>query len=130
MPAAVLQEVAENRVIHRVPHNDNPYVVGVVNIGGEVRVCFSLSALLGAGEVKPADVQRLLVVVVDGQRYVFPVSEVSGLIRCNMDELASVPSTLAQRQAGYLLGICDAEKHKIGVLDMTNISQQLQGEVQ
>lgn len=127
VPAALLQEVAERRPIHRVPHNDNPYIAGVVNIGGEVRICYSLTALLGAGEFDIAEIHRLLVVEVDSQRYVFPVNEVSGLIRCNMDELSAPPATLAERQASLVVGICDTETNKIGVLDMHNIDQQLQG---
>ena len=45
--ARSLQEIAELRTIHRVPHNDNPHVAGIVNIGGEVDICYSLGNLLG-----------------------------------------------------------------------------------
>jgi chemotaxis-related protein WspD len=123
--ATVLHEVADYRVIHRIPRNENPFITGVVNIGGEVRICYSLSDLLSDGAVDEPGCQRLLVVDVDSQRFVFPVDEVTGLERCNIDELLPVPGTIAHEKANLILGICNVEKRKVGVLDIENICHLL-----
>ena len=63
-------------------------VLGLVNVRGELLICFSLTNLLGGDEpTQPtreksgADRRRLLVVKRDGRRIAFPVDEVHGIHR-------------------------------------------------
>ena len=124
LPAQVLQEVAERRVPHTLPHRDSNMLLGLVNIRGELLVCVSLSRLLGV-EAAPAKTkeaphsvyERLLVAMRDGQRLVFPVSEVYGIHRYHPSELKAVPATVSLAAAKYSHGVLLWHDKTVGCLD-------------
>src|ERR1700738_2144290 len=39
-------EVSENRVVHHLPHKKSKVLIGLVNIRGQLRICFSLHEFL------------------------------------------------------------------------------------
>jgi chemotaxis-related protein WspD len=127
--AKSLQEVAELRTIHRVPHNANPYIAGVVNIGGEVDICYSLGSLLGLEKQKKRNhtYQRLMVVNYQGNRYIFPVSEVSGMTRFGKADIVSIPSTLSSEKSSLVECMVLLEKSHITVLNVDQICESLRG---
>lgn len=129
VPAKTLQEIAEQRTIHRVPHNDNPHVVGIVNIGGEVDICYSLGDFLGLS--KQANVinayERLMVVIYNGDRYIFPVNEVSGMTRYGEADVLPVPATLGGDKSSYVDGMFVMGKTHIAILNIEQICQTLEG---
>lgn len=103
LPTRIFQEVAEQCVVHSLPHRNGGIVVGIVNIRGELLVCASLAALLAlekTGADEPGSGRRiygrLLVVDREGQRLAFPVDEVFGVHRYHPRELRPVPATLAE----------------------------------
>lgn len=130
-PAALLQEIAEQRELHRVPHNDNPHIAGVVNIGGEINVCYSLASLMGVGRlVKEENVyQRLMVVKVDGERYIFPVSEISGLTHYGKEEILPPPATLGSEKSSFVNGIYTFQNNQVAVLDIEQVCRALGGAI-
>ena len=123
LPAAVIEEVAESRPVHTLPHRDGRTVKGVVNIRGELLVCISLPDLLGF-ESEPGDARlqqgrraiyrRLLVAAHSTGRVAFPVEEVYAGLRYRPEELKTVPSTVA---GAYAVGILPWEERNVGVLD-------------
>jgi chemotaxis-related protein WspD len=134
VPAACLSEIAEARVVHRIPRNRNSDIDGIVNIGGEVRVCYSLESILGVkvsetqnGKKGLGMIARLLVILLDSQYYVFRVDQVSGLCGYNVKDILSVPSTLRHDGGGLLLGVINYNKNKVGVLDVDIFQDRLEG---
>ena len=83
LPTIAVDEVAELRGIHSLPHRRGGMLLGLVNVQGELIVCVSLARVLGlenavastAGEQGPRRA-RLLVVRSEGGRIAFPVDEV------------------------------------------------------
>jgi len=133
IPAQCLHEITEKRTIHRIPRNKNNDISGVVNIGGEVRVCYSLESILGvkddSGCVKndTVSVERFIVALLDGHYYVFYVDQVSGLLWYGNDEVSSAPATIAYDGGNMLSGVISHNKNKIAVLDITKLQRNLEG---
>lgn len=134
IPAACLSEISEARVVHRIPRNRNSDIEGIVNIGGEVRVCYSLESILGVkvsvthgGKNGLGMISRLLVILLDSQYYVFRVDQVSGLCWYNIKDILSVPSTLRHDSGGLLMGVINYNKNKVGVLDVDIFQSRLEG---
>ncbi|AYR25236.1 chemotaxis protein CheW [Herbaspirillum rubrisubalbicans] len=112
---AVVQEVAEARPVHSLPHQRNTAITGVLNIRGVLRICVSLAQLFQLPTQSRAP--YLLVALHEGQTLVFPVEEVAGVHRYAPDTLAAVPTTLAQASIQYTRGMVEWRGHPIGLLD-------------
>lgn len=125
--AISLQEVAELRKIHRVPHNVNPHIAGIVNIGGEIDICYSLGNLLGVekGGNQERSYQRLMVLNYQGHRYIFPVSEVSGMTRYGDADIVSAPSTLGSEKSSFINDIILFDRKHIAVLNVDQVCNGL-----
>lgn len=124
LPVNYLQHVEARRAIHSIPHQNSAIVKGVVNVSGEVKMCFSLGALLGIEQVSVLDpsqrtaVYQGLIVLKNGKSsYVFPVTEVLELARISLEELKAVPSTVSTVAASYLLGLVRHGEYHVGHLD-------------
>ena len=124
-----VEPVSQIKSIHKIPHQANGLVLGVVNVGGEVRLCFSLAFLLGVAndEAKKINLRgvykRYLVVQIDDSDYVFPVDEVGGVYRYDPQDLKQVPVTIEAEKAELLLGVLDIEGNKIACIDVDKLAQ-------
>lgn len=131
LPTAVFDGITEARPIHRLPHVAAGHVQGVVNIGGEVRLCHSLASLLEVAEVaaEAADerqvYRRLLVMHLGGEGYVFPADEVLGLLRYRRDQLRAPPATIAEATRRRLRGSFERDGRTIVVLAEDALQQAL-----
>ncbi len=125
LPAAHWREVGAPRPIHSLPHRRDQVVTGIVNIRGELLVCVSLAAALGAAVTPPSAVPRLAVVQWGGDRFVFPTDEIAGLHRYDPAELTPVPATLARAQALCMRGMMAWEGRAVGLLDEERVFQLL-----
>lgn len=122
---AVLDEVADLRAIHSLPHRRSGVVLGLANVRGELIVCVSLAQLLGieagSGDSASRDRRvahrRLLVLRERGLRLAFPVDEVHGTQRFDEQELRPVPSTVARATASYSRAVLPWDGHAVGLLD-------------
>lgn len=122
--AKVVEEIASYRLIHRIPRNENPYLLGIVNIGGEINISYSLASILNANNTEMAEetrteneVKRLVVVKVKERNYVFPVDEVKGLARYYRDSLVKVPATIESHKSNLLLGLTESDGLQIAVIN-------------
>jgi chemotaxis-related protein WspD len=111
LPMSVLDEVVERRPIRTLPHMRSAFIRGIVNIGGQLLVCVSLTRLLelpGRSEQeKTAQTifERLLVVTTHGGRIAIPVSEVAGPARCQADDLRPAPATIERAPTHFTLAV-------------------------
>lgn len=134
LPADCLHEITEKRTIHRIPRNINNDISGVVNVGGEVRICYSLESILGVKRLSDEIVEegvvatgRFIVAFLDGQYYVFYVEQISGLSWYRDKELLSVPATIGHENEDMLLGVISHNKNKVAVLDTEKFQRNLEG---
>lgn len=113
LPASSIIEIVDRRRVHTLPHAHSSIVKGLVNIRGELLVCFSLSRLLRLearteeARSKHTTFERLLVTQGDSGRFVIPVSEVDGLHRVAVGLMTGAPATVARSSAPFTDSIID-----------------------
>lgn len=125
LPTAALDEVADLRAIHSLPHRRSGVVLGLVNVRGELLVCVSLAQLLGIEPVVEGQAsrtqrivhRRLLVIRDENGRLAFPADEVHGAQRFDEHELKPVPATVAKASACYTRAMLAWREHAVGLLD-------------
>ena len=126
-------EVSQIKSVHNVPHQSGNFITGLVNVGGSVRLCFSLSKLLGVTETgdtkqkKHGIYQRYLVVKIMEQDYVFPVDEVGGVYRYASSDLKQIPATIDSGKAELLLGVLPVDGKDIACINAEKLGQVLEG---
>jgi len=125
LSTGVFQEVAENRILHRLPHQRGGLLRGLVNVRGDLLLCVALEALLcpdqePAAPKTPGErvLSELLVCNREGDRLAFVVHEVSGVIRYNDENLRQLPATLVGAVAGaFTTGMLPGNGRMAGCLD-------------
>jgi chemotaxis-related protein WspD len=130
LPTTAFQEVAERRSQHTLPHRRRSFVLGLVNIRGELLICTSLARLLGLEQETPRDksrtvYDRLLVANWDGHRLALPVDEVHGIHRFHSDEMKPPPATISKSTLTYTRGIFAWQERAVGFLDADSLFSAL-----
>ena len=127
------KEISRMMKIHRLPHNKSQVLKGVVNNGGEIRICFSLGNLLGIAKAEQifgddfhTVYARMIVMDVAGRNYVFPVSEIKGLLQYREADLGPLPETISASSASYMNGVIKWGDTVIGCLDEALLTAQLE----
>lgn len=133
LSAACFDKVAKIRPIHKIPHNKDGYILGFVNIDGAIRVCFSISALLGmplneaeAGLSTAKVFQRFIVTRIEGGDFVFQVDEVRGLERFEKGDMAEAPLPYQESLKGGVKAVIDSSFGMLNVLDPYSIHQLIE----
>lgn len=124
LPTGLLEEVAEPRRWHSLPHRRDNLVLGIVNVRGELLVCVSLAALLGIGEARTADrgsrvksFPRMVVIGRDGRRAAFPVDEVHGVHRYAAQDVVDVPATIGKSASSFIAAMIAWKGRSVGRLN-------------
>jgi chemotaxis-related protein WspD len=124
LQSTLIKEIAEERKIHRLPHQRNDAVLGIVNIRGALVLCMSLARLLKVGEdageeqVRNRNLFKPMLVTTHGEHtVVFPVDEVDGVHRFSQSALVAAPSTVGHTSAVYTKGVLPWRDRTVGVLD-------------
>jgi len=141
LPTGLFIEMTEPKAIRRVPYRSNPIFKGMVNIRGELQLCVSLHRQLGIEEPAAASplapllqgergAMRFAVVEKDRQRWVFPVDEVMGLIRCEPKDLEKPPVTVVKAANPHVKSVLKWQQREVGVLDDELVFYQLSRSVQ
>lgn len=130
---SLCKEISRMMKIHRLPHNKSQVLKGVVNSGGEIRICFSLGSLIGIskseqifGDDFHAVYARMIVMDVEGRNYVFPVSEIKGLLQYRDADRAPLPDTVLASSASYMSGVIKWGDQTVGCLDEVLLTSQLE----
>jgi chemotaxis-related protein WspD len=125
LPAGLVEEIVERRVVHSLPQRSSPILLGLVNIRGKLQLCVSIAALLGIEADGGAQQEkehriiypRMLVMHDEQRRFVFAVDEVLGTHRYAVNDLESLPSTLTGALTKYSTGALKLGDRNIGFID-------------
>lgn len=130
LPTKIFVEVSQARSIHRIPHQTGQLILGVVNVGGAVQLCFSLAYLLGVNTRDKPDAagqygvyRRYLAVKINESDYVFPVDEVGGVLRYDQRDLKQVPVTVDAVKSDLLLGVLTLEGKNVACINTDKLAQ-------
>ncbi|HUT64354.1 MAG TPA: chemotaxis protein CheW [Anaerolineae bacterium] len=126
-----VQEVKEILPVHSVPFRSTNMLKGLVNINGELIPCISVTDIFGlSGDIEehPQHIiyKRMIVVIKNGERFVFPVDEILGIRRISIDKLQKIPATLSKSSKALTRGILKLNEKVIGLLDEVKFFESLQ----
>lgn len=130
LPTTLFVTVAEQAKPHRLPHRSARGLTGIVNVGGTIHPCMSLSELLGIDETGDIAVtgrhvfSRLLVLQWEGQQFAIPVADLHGIVRYASGALQAPAATINKGLSRYLSGVIVHQEMRIGVLDAGLIGHQ------
>ena len=113
IPTAKVDEITDVRTVHSIPHHPAPEIRGLVNLRGQLRICFSLGQLMNIEKAETCSGQdekkriyeRMMAITHNHSQYVFLVSEVRGTHRYHPQQLKEPPATLSQATGTYTTGI-------------------------
>ncbi|WJW74747.1 chemotaxis protein CheW [Thiohalobacter sp. IOR34] len=132
LPGPVIREITRSSTVRRLPHNRNPLLKGLVNLRGELQLCLSLGRLLGLNKGQEpaaygsmAIAERMLFIGREEQRYVFPVTEVSGIHHYADTELHELPATLDATRSRFSRGILHWREAQVALLDADRLFDHL-----
>ncbi|GAC1316065.1 MAG: chemotaxis protein CheW [Collimonas sp.] len=122
LPTALLEEITEQRAIHRLPHRQNAIVLGITNIRGALVTCVSLAAMLGIGNGDKRNerqelLRRMLIIRHNGQTTAFTADEVHGTLRVAASARQAVPTTLTHAAGHFTHAVIHWNGHSVGLLD-------------
>jgi chemotaxis-related protein WspD len=120
LPLDAVVEIAEWRPIHSLPHKRDPVLLGVVNVGGELRLCASLGALFGdASAPRPgqADRGRLIVIGEGKPEWIVVADAALSVHRAALDAIEPPPATVDRSAVPFLRGIFTWRGRQVALLD-------------
>ncbi len=118
LATALFVEIVEQRSVHCIPHRPGAALLGLANIGGELQLCVSLAALLGATAADGSAARpRLAVIEREGDRWVFPVDELVGIERIERHALGAPPATVARDAAAFTTAMFEWRGVPVAILD-------------
>ncbi|OWP50513.1 chemotaxis protein CheW [Pseudomonas nitroreducens] len=122
LPTRALAEVAPACVVHSLPHQRSPALLGVANVRGTLVACISLGELLGldaraAVRDNARIVPRMLILAAVGGPIISPVDEVDGIHE--LDETAIVEAASQSHAANdrFTRGVMQWRNRSIRLLD-------------
>jgi len=134
LPTRYFVEVSPIKYFHVVPHVRSKLIHGLINIGGAVHLCFSLSGLLNLQhkikslrDVKDKAYKRLVLVKINSQEFVFPVDEIGGVYHYSQSDIENVPESYPSEIKSFLSGILQIDNITVACLDAQRLAQGFEG---
>ncbi|MBK6679822.1 MAG: chemotaxis protein CheW [Ignavibacteriales bacterium] len=119
----------EVKPVHFVPFRTNKSFRGLVNIDGELLLCFNLETLLNISRgdfinvTEKAVYKRMIAIKTGGERIVFEVDEIIGVKRISSSAIKPLPATAQKATEIFSNGIFETEELTAGLLNETKISE-------
>lgn len=129
----IFVEISENRPIHHIPHSKSPILIGLVNLKGQLQLCFALHQLLEIEFDKESALKkenRLLVIQNENDLWAFPVNEVFGIHYSDSILLENVPVTLSKSSTNYFKGLIKWKEYSVGYIDEELLIYSLKKELE
>ncbi|HEC17879.1 MAG TPA: hypothetical protein ENI97_00885 [Gammaproteobacteria bacterium] len=132
-PVRILNEISSDRSVHKIPRNTRSSIEGIVNINGEIKLCYSLQEILGTKADSSKNYhkngvinRRLIVAELGGYEYVFRVNEIKGMAWFSDHELLPAPSTIDSDHSELLLGILQMDALHVAVFNADMLQDWLE----
>ena len=140
LPAWVVKEITHIHPVHTLPHRSNHVFAGIVNIRGEILMCILLRNLLALplgdldekdknlkdlSSIVPVIYERMIVIEIQSNRWVFPVDEILGVYRFSSQQLQDTPVVISKTTDTYTKRIISLEGKNINYLDYELVFYEL-----
>jgi chemotaxis-related protein WspD len=123
------RDVAEVSVVtkgpSRMPHRSNETFAGLLNLHGQLELCFSLEGLVGRVRSADKPLGYALVLSHQEQRWVLLVDSVEGVHRTHMEAVLPAPPRSARRANALVTGLLERPEGLYGLIDVTKLCAAL-----
>lgn len=119
-PLETVVEIAEWRPVHSLPHRRDAALIGVANVGGDLRLCVSLERLFGSEPAPlpgPDGRGRLVAIGAGALEWLVPVHETLSVHMVALDTLEPAPATVGRSAAAFVRGIFTWRGRQVALLD-------------
>ena len=123
LPSMVIEKTLAPAPVIPIPGRSNRHFLGLVNTLGELRLCLTLEHFIESeSESEPLAplarvFPRMLIVKLEGDRWVFPADEVIGTLDWQSQQLESVPANLKRSQRGLVSSLFVYGGHRVALLN-------------
>ncbi len=119
IPVVEVQEVIRPQKITNVPLSD-PYILGLINLRGQIVTCLSLRAMFGLKDDSSED--QMNIIVKDGDSlYALVVDEILDVIDMEEESFENTPPTLDTKIKEYVSGVHKLESKLLIVLSLEKV---------
>lgn len=108
--------VGLKKFVHSIPFLSDP-LRGVVNINGDLKPVFSLTALMENKLAKETDREFMILILQDHDSWVFTVDEILGIFAISPRDLQNVPVNVSKSYGNLIKGLIDVETKTVAVLE-------------
>jgi chemotaxis-related protein WspD len=109
----------------RIPHRSNGTFAGLLNLNGQLELCFFLEGLVGRLRSEDKAHSYALVVSHDDQRWVLLVDSVEGVFRTHVEDVIAAPPRSARRKSALVTGLLNRPDGLYGVIDVSKLCANL-----
>lgn len=130
------KEITHRRPFHVIPHRTGKVLQGIVNLSGELELYVAMHELLQIETSIEFQTglsyqrNRMMAIIKDGEQWVFPVDEVSGIYKWNLLKIENVPINVSKSAVNYIKGIMRIEDKSVGLLDEELLFASLKRSIQ
>ena len=130
LKATDIAEITSISSTHKIPHKTNRIILGITNISGELEIQVSLEALLEFDEgqthhhshsFRQRTCPRMLMMTHQGEKYVTKVSEIYGVLHCEIGKIKRKPVELTDAFTTHIKGVFPHRKFQVNLLDIRSI---------
>lgn len=126
LPTSAVAEVSViSKAPCRMPHRSNAAFAGLINLHGQLELCFWLESLVGRDRVAGQLHGSALVLANDGQRWVLLIDRVEGVHRTHAEAVLPAPPRSARREGALICGLLQRPEGLYGLLDVSKLCASL-----
>ena len=115
-----VQEINRLMDFTMVPQSPE-YVMGIMNLRGQIVTVIDLSKKLGLSETDLKDESRNIIVNDQGEYIGLLVDKISDVVRTDTDKIEPPPSNMGGVQSRFLQGVFKMDKNLIGILNVEEL---------
>ncbi len=109
--------------------NAPAYILGILNLRGEVIPVYSLRKKFGMPETSATESTQLLITRADGTAIGYKVDSVSEIMEVEESEVQGIPIIVKNVDTRYALGVANKKNRMIVLLDNANILSEQESEM-
>ncbi|RPH42250.1 MAG: chemotaxis protein CheW [Desulfobulbaceae bacterium] len=115
-----IQEINKLTSMTKVPQAPE-YVLGILNLRGQIVTIIDLSKKLGLGETDLSQDPRNIIVNSSGGHVGLLVRRISDVVEADMNRRERAPANMSGIQGEFFTGVYKTDAHLIGLLDVDKV---------
>ncbi|MBU0698523.1 MAG: chemotaxis protein CheW [Proteobacteria bacterium] len=118
-----IQEINKQIIMTKVPQAPE-YVMGILNLRGQIVTVIDLGVKLGLAPTQPDDKTRNIIVNSKGESIGLLVERISDVVPAEREKLEPPPANIGGVQGKFFKGVFKTPHHLIAILDVEEILKE------